>query len=242
MTLQNGKLNNKFVISLGGSVIAPDKININLIKKFSSFIKKETKRGNKFIIIVGGGKVSREYQQALCEISNATFEERDWIGIKATYLNSLLLKAVFKKEANPIIFDKRFKIKSFGKYSVIVGCGWRPGWSTDFVAMQIASDFGIKKVINLGKPDCVYTSDFKKDKKAKPIYRITWKDYLKIIPKKWEPGLHTPFDPIAARLARKEKMKVVVACGKNLNNFKKIIDNKNFEGTVIENYLKLRNK
>lgn len=235
MVQANGKLNNKFVVSLGGSVVVPDKINIFLIKRFSALIKREVKKGKKFIIIVGGGKISREYQLALRSVSDESHEEMDWIGIRATYLNSFLLKGSLAKEANPVIFDRRFKIKNFNKYSVIIGCGWYPGRSTDFVSTQIAVDFGIKKVINLGKPDYVYTSDFKKNKKAKPIYEITWTNYLKIIPKKWKPGLNAPFDPIAARLAKKKGIQAIVAFGEDMNNFKKIIENKKFKGTIVQN-------
>lgn len=235
MVQPSGKSNNKFVVSLGGSVVIPDKINFILIKRFSALIKKEVKKGKKFVIIVGGGKISREYQEALYKVSKSSCEEMDWIGINVTYLNSFLLKSSLAKEANPVIFDKRFKIKNFNKYSVIIGCGWRPGRSTDFVSTQIATDFGIKKVVNLGKPDYVYSSDFKKDKNAKPIYKISWDDYLEIIPKKWRPGLNTPFDPVAAKLAKKKNIQVIIASGEDLNNFKKIIENNSFKGTVIEN-------
>jgi len=223
----------KFVIALGGSTICPEKINSDYLGRFFRFIKKEIKKGDKFIIVVGGGYIARNYQTASLEISQISKKERDWLGIHATKLNAYLLKAVFDKEACPTIFDKRFKIKDFGKYSIIVGSGWEPGNSTDYVAVRIASDFKIKRVIILGKPDHVYTSDFEKDKNAKPIEKMTWRDYLKIIPSSWSPGLSIPIDPIAARLAKKENMEVVVANGKDLNNLKMILEKKKFEGTIV---------
>jgi len=176
-----------FVIAIGGSVVVPKDINIDFLKEFNFFIKEKIKDGFRFIIIVGGGDVARVYQDAASKMTNVASEDKDWIGICATHINAYLIRTLFKKEAHPMVFDDRFKIKAFGKYSLIIGGGWKPGWSTDFVACQIACDFNMKEVIILGKPDHVYTADFNKDKNAKPFERISWKDYLKLIPAEWSP-------------------------------------------------------
>ncbi len=225
-----------FVIALGGSIVAPKDINTDFLKKFYSFIKKEIKKGNRFIIVIGGGKITRIYQKAASEITNVDNKDNDWIGIHATRLNAHLVRTLFKKEAHPVVFDDRFKVKEFKDYPIIIGAGWKPGWSTDFVSCQIACDFKIKEVIILGKPDHVYTADFEKDKNAKPIKKISWQDYLKLVPKKWSPGLSSPVDPVAACLARKENLKVVVAEGKNLDNLQQILNGNDFKGTTIENF------
>ncbi len=225
--------NKKSIISFGGSIICPDEIDVKLLKIFGRFIEKETKNGSKFIIVAGGGSTARKYQKAALKITKASTEDRDWLGIQSTKLNALLLKSIFKNKSNPILFDQRFRIKSFGKYPIIIGCGWKPGWSTDFVTTQIAADLKIKPVILLGKPDYVYTSNPDKDKNAKPIAKMSWKDYFKLIPKKWSPGMHAPVDPIAAKLAKKEKMPIIVASGKDLKNLKNILEGKKFKGTII---------
>ena len=108
----------------------------------------------------------------------------------------------------------------------------RPGWSTDYVTVRVASDFKIKEVVLIGKPDYVYTSDFTKNKKAKPLKELNWKEYMNIIPSKWKPGMHAPVDPVASRLAKSKGIKVVVA-GKDLNNLRNILSGKKFKGTVI---------
>lgn len=222
-----------FVISLGGSVMVPEEIDKQFLKKFRDFILKKTGLGYKFIIITGGGRVCRKYNQAAIDIANASNLDQDLIGIQTTKLNAMLLKTVLKKKANPLILDERGKIKTFGRYSVVVGCGWEPGRSSDFDATQTAVDFGVKTVINLSNQDFVYTADPKKDKNAKPILEITWKDYLKLIPKKWISGMNTPFDPIASKIALNNKMKVIMTNGKDLANLEKILTNKKFKGTII---------
>ncbi len=223
----------KFVIALGGSVAFPRGIDIDFLKDFHSFIKKEIKKGNQFIIVVGGGHITREYQQGVAQITKVNDEDKDWIGIHATRLNAHFLRTMFRQESHSVVFDSRFKLKGFDGHAVIIGSGWRPGNSTDFVAVQIAADLAINRVIILGKPDYVYTSDFEKDNTAKPIEEITWADYLKLIPKTWEPGLHAPVDPVAARLAKKEGIRVIVAKGKDLRNLGNILGNKRFKGTIL---------
>jgi uridylate kinase len=226
-------MSKKFVISLGGSVICPKEIDLKFLRRFYFFIKKEINRGLKFVIVAGGGYTARNYQKAISKIKKVSDEDKDWLGIEATKLNALLLKKILKKESHPIIFDKRFKIKNFGKYPIIIGSGWKPGWSTDFVTVQIAADFKIKPAILLGKPASVYTANPDKNKNAKPIEKMSWEDYFKIIPPQWSPGLHAPVDPIAAKLAQKKKIPVIVAGGKDLKNFEKILRGEKFKGTIL---------
>ena len=222
-----------FVISLGGSVMVPEEIDEQFLKKFKDFILKKVALGYKFIIITGGGKICRKYNQVAINVSQATILEQDWLGIETTKLNALLLKTILKKKSNPCLLDVQGKIKSFDKYPIIVGCGWEPGSSSDFDAAETAVDFKIKTVINLSNQEYVYTADPKKDKTATPIVEISWKDYLKLIPKKWVSGMSTPFDPVAANVAMKNNLKVIMANGRDLANLEKILTGKKFKGTTI---------
>lgn len=228
-------VDSSFIIALGGSLVFQERIDTAFLRKFYKFIIAQTKKHRKFIIIIGGGKITRDYQNSAQKICNVSNSDKDWIGIHATRLNAHLVRTIFKKQANPIIFEQRFKIKEFGKYKIIIGAGWKPGWSTDFVACQIACDFNIKQAIILGKPDYVYDSDPRNNPKAKKIKKITWQDYLKIIPKKWSPGLHSPVDPVASNLAKKENLKVALAYGRDLKNLENILNNKKFKGTILSN-------
>jgi len=224
-----------FVISLGGSIMYPDNLDVAYIKKFRNFILEAVKVGFKFVIITGGGKLCRNYQNTASQITEPSADDLDWLGIETTRVNGLLLKTIFKQTANPLLLDKKNKIKNFGKYKIVIGCGWSPGWSTDFIAVQTAIDFKIKTILNLSNVEYVYTADPKKDKTAKPIKKISWNDYLKIAPKKRTPGMNSPFDPVASQLAKKNNLTVIAASGHNLPNLGKIIAGKNFNGTIIQN-------
>jgi hypothetical protein len=57
------------------------------------------------------------------------------------------------------------------------------------------------------------------------------KDYLKIVGRKFTPGMHSPFDPVAAKNIPKG-MRVFVIEG--LKNLKAVLDNRPFEGTEMQ--------
>lgn len=226
-------MNESIIISLGGSVIVPDDINVKFLKNFQKVILKNIKKGHRFFIITGGGKTARRYQNAAGEISGITRDDIDWIGIHSTLLNAHLIRTIFRKNAyKRIINDPRDMADKFNE-KIIVACGWSPGWSTDYIAVRIAEKYNIKKLINISNVDYVYDKDPRKFKNAVPIKNILWKDFRKIVGNKWDPGLHMPFDPIASRLAQKIGLKVAVINSKNTKNLENCLANKKFIGTVI---------
>jgi len=226
------------IISLGGSIVVPDEINVKFLKNFRNLILKQIKFGKKFIIVVGGGKTCRVYQKAaqkVCNISKCRLqtEQIDWIGIYATHLNACLIKEIFSnKAAAEIIKDPEKPIKP--KKPILIGAGGKPGWSTDYDAVVLAEKYKIKTIVNLSNIDYVYDKDPKKFKDTKPLKNLSWSEFLKIIGKKWKAGMNVPFDPIASRLARKIGLKVVFLKGTNLKNFEKFLKGEKFKGTVIK--------
>ncbi len=222
-----------FVISLGGSLIVPDNVNSAFLKKFGDFIISQTKKGNKFIIVTGGGAPARKYQAALKNSGQPSADDLDWMGIYATRLNAQLLKLALKEHAHPDIltnFDKKLVFKE----KILLAGGHKPGRSSDGAMVKIAQTYGAKTVINLSNIDYLYTKDPRKFKTAKKIEQTSWKDFFKIIGAKWSPGANVPFDPTAAKIAEKNGIKVVIANGKNLKNLQNILENKKFKGTVIK--------
>ena len=96
-----------------------------------------------------------------------------------------------------------------------------------------AKTVGAKKIINLSNTDYVYDSDPKKNPQAKKIEKISWADYRALIPKEWNPGLNSPFDPIASEMAQKEGMQVIIMNGKPIDNLAKYLNGEKFSGTII---------
>lgn len=226
------------IISLGGSLIAPDDIDWRFLKKFREAIIKEIRKGKKFVIITGGGKTCRKYQQAANKVVNLTKDDRDWLGIHTTRLNAHLVKTIFRNYAHPRINKNPRTKEDLRKHfkqgeGVMIAAGWRPGWSTDYVSTILAERLGAKTVINLSNIKYVYDKDPNKFKDAKKIKEISWKDFRKIVGSKWDPGLNAPFDPVASKHAQELGLKVILAEGKNIKNLEKIFKREKFQGTMI---------
>ncbi len=221
------------VISLGGSLIVPDEIQVEFLKKFKEFILRFLKQGYRFVVVAGGGAVARNYQKAAAKITAVSDEDKDWLGIHATRFNAHLLRTIFKKEAYPVVLDSPAKPIDDGKYRLFIASGWRPGWSTDYDAVLLAKRFKATKIINASNVEYIYDKDPSQFKDAKPIKDIKWQDYLKIAGSKWRPGMNVPFDPIASRVAKNFKMTVIFAKGTDLKNLADILTNKKFKGTTI---------
>ncbi len=219
------------VVALGGSIVHPDGIDIRFLKNFKKFLAPYIKRGTRFVLVLGGGALARRFQDAAQAVTKVSDEDKDWIGIHATRLNAHLLRTIFRDVANPIIIDERRKIAPL-RYPVTIAAGWRPGWSTDYVALQTATDLGVKEAIIAGKPAHVYSKD-PKYPDAKKFTALSWREYGKLIPKKWKPGLHAPVDPVGAALAAREDLEAIIIDGRDLKNFGALLNGKEFKGTVI---------
>jgi len=210
-------MQDSIIISLGGSLIVPEEIDVDFLKEFKKLILTEVKNSKRFFIITGGGKVCRKYQSAAKIISNPSDTELDVLGIKALNLNAELIRILFRGQDGVIIYGAE-----------------KPGSSTDLGAVMLAKKNNAKIVINLSNTDYVYDSDPKTNPNAKKIERISWVEYRKLIPKEWNPGLNSPFDPVASEMAEKEGIEVIIMNGKPINNLVKYLSDEKFFGTIIK--------
>jgi len=218
------------VISLGGSAFVKETIDVAFLENFARIIKVLAKNGKVFIY-VGGGKTARKYQAAI-QTLGASATDRDWIGIFATRLNAELLRLVLGDICEKKIIEDPTKPIKTSKHIILAG-GWKPGWSTDYDAVLLAENVKARTVVNLTNVDYVYDKDPRTNPSAKHFERLSWAEYKKIIGGKWTPGLHTPFDPIAAREAQRAKLNVIILNGSNLENLERYLNGKEFIGTTI---------
>lgn len=234
-------LKNSFVLSVGGSVFAPNgkdnRIDIKYLHDFEKFIRTQIAKDRRFFLICGGGYTARQYRDAAKQAAGRDLadEDLDWLGIHATRLNAHLFRTIFRDVAYPWIL-KHFDMvdKNAVNSKIVIGGGWKPGWSTDYCAALMANDYHLKTVINLSNIDQVYDKDPHKYPDAKPIKKMSWDELTGIVGEEWKPGLNAPFDPIAAKLAKEIGLRVVICNGHDFDNLEKVLDGKDFKGTVIE--------
>ena len=224
------------VISLGGSIVAPDGVDTAFLRGFTETIRDllEADDTQRFIFVVGGGGPARTWQNAYREVCTGTVinDEADWIGVMATRLNAQPVKAVMAEWCSQdVVTDPTAARPIAGK--VLVAAGWKPGFSSDNDAVLLAERFKAGIVINLSNIEKVYTADPKTDPNAKPLDSISWADFRAMVGNEWIPGTNVPFDPIASRHAEEIGLKVICAAGRDLENLRKIISGSDFTGTII---------
>lgn len=239
------------VLSVGGSIIAPDKPDVDFLSGFSKMVSdyllKNTE--SRLVLVAGGGAPARVYQNAYREVA-ATFggEQKkalsfatesetnnacDWIGIMATRINAQILKACFGPLCPCDVVTDPTKAPDVFEGRVMVAAGWKPGFSTDNDAVLLAEKYGADTVVNLSNIAKVYTDDPKKNPDAKPLDKISWADFRKMVGDEWVPGKNCPFDPIASKRASELKLSVICAAGKDIENIRIILDGGEYFGTTI---------
>lgn len=222
------------VISLGGSLIIPEKIDFPFLEKFKKTLRKYYKK-YKFVVICGGGTIARKYMQIL-EKEGRSKKEISIAGIRSTRMNATFMMQFFGKEANDYLPLNIKSIKNNLSKNSVVFCGalrFTKNSTSDTTAAKLAHFFNTC-FINLTNVKGLYTSDPRTNKGAKFIPKISWKDFeaqaLKI---KHKPGQHFVLDQQAAILIKKHKTPTYII-GKNLSNLEKALKNKSFQGTLIK--------
>jgi uridylate kinase len=223
----------KIVISLGGSIVAPEKgPDGKFVLQFAKTIKKLA-QNRQFFIVVGGGIVARSYVKAAKLAGVKEAAALDFVGIKATQLNAQFVKTIFSTVISSQLLDSL--TQPLKKARVVVCGGFNtPGQSTDYIAVQIAKIVKAKNIVNLSNINYVFDKNPVNNRNAKHFPRLTWKKYLKVVGTKWKPGLNAPFDPVASKKAEQLGIEAVIANGRDLSNFKRIVEGKVFIGTRIK--------
>jgi uridylate kinase len=227
----------KIIFSIGGSLVAPESgIDTNFLHRLNTFIRDQIARNpeRQFFLVIGGGSTARHYRDAGREVvgHELSVDDMDWLGIHATKLNAHLVRTIFRDIAHPYVL-KHYEIIRKVTEPVVVAAGWKPGCSTDYDAILLCQDYGVRTVINLTNIKQVYDKDPRKFPDAKAYDKMTWDQMRALVGDTWDPGMHAPFDPIAAKKAQELGVRVVVMNGDNFENVENYLNNKPFVGTVI---------
>jgi len=232
------------VVSLGGSLIAPGAApgrpgegpaDTVFLKGFARLVEGHLAGDaeRKLIIVCGGGSLARDYQAALRAVApGAAADDQDWVGIAATRVNGELLRRIFRRHCGEDLVTDPTAVTVFAG-RIMVAAGWKPGFSTDTVAVLLAQRFSADTVVNLSNIAKVYSDDPKKNPAARPLDRVSWKEMLGIVGGEWAPGKNTPFDLTAARAAAGARIRVIFAEGGDLENLSRAFAGGDFVGTTI---------
>ncbi len=224
----------KVVISLGGSLIVPKEVDTKFISSFKKTLRKNY-RNYKFIVVCGGGHVARKYISIL-KSEKKSNKEISLAGIRATRMNARLMMQVFGKEANDSIPLSMKDVEDYLPKNKVVFCGalrYASNETSDGTAAKLAHHLK-SNFINLTNVPGLFTSNPLKNKKAKLIQNISWKDFeKKALRLKFKPGQHFVLDQNASTIIRKSRIKTYIL-GPDMKNFDKLLKGKKFKGTTIQ--------
>ncbi len=222
------------VLSLGGSLIIPDKVDYTYLKNFRKIIL-ANKNKHKFVIVCGGGSLARKYISAL-KVDGKNHEFQSLAGISSTRTNARFMSYFFGIDPHKGIPHKIKQIKIYLKKRDIVFCGaleYKPHQTSDSTTAEIAKNLK-SNFINLTNIKGLYTDNPLTNKKAKFISKINWKDFEEKANKsKFQPGQHFVLDQSAAKIIKENKITTYIL-GKDTKQLDNLLKGKSFIGTTIK--------
>ena len=221
------------VLSLGGSLIIPNDVDFNFLKKFKKIILQNIKN-HKFIIVCGGGSLARKYISAL-KSSGANEKLQSLSGISATRTNARFMSYLFNKNPEFGIPHTMETLNNYIKKQDIIFCGaleYKPEQTSDSTAAKIAAHF--KTIfINITNVKGLYDKNPLENKNAKFISKIGWKELWKLANKMhYKPGQHFVIDQTASKIIMQHKIQTYIL-GKDLKQLENVLKGKKFSGTLI---------
>ena len=242
------------VISLGGSLIIPNKININFLEKFKKILLKNQKK-YKFVVVCGGGNTARNYINGMPYMKNPTKKEffQSLLGIASTRLNARFMTYFFGEDANEGIPHDMEEVKNLLRKNIVVFCGalrYAKKETSDSTAAKLSRFFN-SDFINLTNVNGLYDKDpktlknqrffgpknskkiFREFKYAKFIPEISHKKFYDMAKKiEYKPGQHLVLDQSAAKIIKKYKIATYIL-GSDLKNLDNVLNKRHFVGTRI---------
>jgi len=136
-------------------------------------------------------------------------------------------------QTNGALKDEKQAKTAFSGGKIVVTGGFRPGQTTDAVTLQAARAIGADLVIKGTDVKGVYDKDPKKHPDAELFREIGRKELARMSKGPVEPGKNTVIDPVAAGIILEAGIKTLVVDIRDLENLKRAVSGKPFEGTTI---------
>ncbi len=220
-----------FVLSVGGSVFIGEKPLTDRISEFCSVINLLGEF--KFVIVVGGGKTARDYQET-AKTLGANDLELDTLGVTSTRLNAILFTYKIDKANKKVITDFSDLDEIIGEGRIPIMGGMAEGQTTDAVAALVAEKLGFE-FVNLSNVDGIYDKDPNENEEAFLFKELSFNDMNFLLREKLlVPGLHLFVDPQAVSILSRSKIKSYFLNGNHLENFKNCLRGQEYKGTIVQ--------
>ncbi len=213
----------RIVLKIGGSVsIDEGGPNAIYFRKIVPVLRKIS-RQHQLIVSIGGGKFVRSYYSKIAGF-NLSSEDKEWIAVELLSANVRFVASALGMK--PLLSLDDINSKTSG----VIG-GIKPGRSTDTNAAYAARKIRADLFIKLTDVNGVYTADPDKDRNARKLDKISFRDVMKFA-KTGKPGDYGILDKTALRIIKKSRIKTMIIDGRNPKSLLKALRGERI-GTLI---------
>jgi uridylate kinase len=218
----------KVVVSIGGSVLAPD-LDADRVAAYADAIQSLDAQGHTLGTVVGGGPTARDYIGSARDLG-ANEIELDQLGIAVTRLNGRLLIAALDDRAAPTpaeSYDEGREAIRRGDIPVLGGIV--AAQTTDAVAAAFAEYVGADLLVYATSVPGVYDADPNEDDDATQFDELV--DVIADI--EMDAGSSAPVDLLAAKIIQRSGIRTIVLDGTDPERVVRAVEDGEFEGSEI---------
>ena len=221
------------VISLGGSVMVPDRVDVAFLNTFKQTLS--TFKDRRFVIIVGGGKTARNYIEPLLK-SRVNQKDIALIAMAAINLHATFLARFLGPLASQTMPTSLKHLKQLLKKHRVVCVGalhYHKHNTSDGTSAEIARHLRTR-FINITNIKGLYDKNPVTSRTATFIPCITYAAFSTMINKiPFKLGQHYVLDQRAAKIIQQAKIPTYII-GKSLKNLEHLLQGKKYVGTIIQ--------
>ena len=217
-----------------GHILFTRELDMELWKGYREVLMRFLERGNKGVIVTGGGEIARE-QIKKARLLNLDWSLCDEIGIMCSRIHALLLYGYMKERAMVEFTGDLQRIANIARENqLVITGGMFPGQSTDAVAALIAERVGADLVIKALDVGGVYDKDPKKYPEAKLLKKISAKKLWRMIStEELQAGGYKLLDPIALKVLERSQIPIIFIDGRDVKSLEKVFQGEDVGTRVI---------
>jgi uridylate kinase len=228
------------LLKISGEALAGDKgfgLDYHMVEAFAEEIKGVHALGVNLALVVGGGNIIRgtaASREGLDRVS------ADYMGMLATVINALALQDVLEKigvntrvmtairmesVAEPYIRRRAIRHLEKGRMIIFAAGTGNPFFSTDTAGVLRALEIEAQVILKATNVDGIYTSDPRKDPKAKLIRELTYQDAIV--------KNYAVMDANAFGLCKANQLPIVVFNINQPGSIKRVLEGDREIGTIV---------
>ena len=209
--VSGGKI--KVVVSIGGSVLAPD-LDSPRVAAYADVVETLVDDGCRVAAVVGGGGVARDYIGAARDLG-ANEIELDQLGIDVTRLNArLLIAALGEGVATAPADDYEEAGEILRNDDVCVMGGVAPAQTTDAVSAAVAEYVGADLLVYATSVPGVYSADPNEVADAEQYPQLSAAELVDVIADlDMNAGSSAPVDLLATKIIQRAGTRTIVLDG-----------------------------